>query len=32
MSGSIAVRGFELQHDFTSQGAAQPFVAQGWPL
>ncbi len=29
MGGAIAVRGFELQHDLTGGGAAQPFVAQG---
>ena len=28
MGGAIAVRGFELQHDLTSRGAAEPFVAE----
>lgn len=29
MSGAIAVRGFQLQHDLAGPGAAEPFVAQG---
>ena len=29
MGGSIAVRGFELQHNRAGPGAAQPFVAKG---
>ena len=29
MGGAIAIRGFELEHDLTSPGAAEPFVAQG---
>jgi len=27
MGGAIAIRGFELKHDLTSPGAAEPFVA-----
>jgi len=29
MGGAIAVRGFQLQHDLTGPGAAEPFVAEG---
>ena len=29
MSGAIAVRGFQLQHDLAGPGAAEPFVAEG---
>src|SRR5680860_1547279 len=29
MGGAIAIRGFELQHDFAGPGAAEPFVSEG---
>ena len=29
MGGAIAVRGFQLQHDLTGPGEAEPFVAEG---
>ena len=30
MGGAIAIRGFELEDDLASPGAAEPFVAEGW--